>query len=349
MKHHERELFIYTLRTGKVFIQCEDLELVVIPATFEQNIRSLQIYNKAYEQAYAEEIMTESETLLWMKEKDLWNDEDDEKIKGLEKDIERLKVEIYNARNNDNLKERIRLYIRAGEKQLQEKVDEKTQYFSNTCEGIAATEKTFYIIKNTTYLNRELYNFEKISLPQVLSEWQNSILSEKQYRELARTEPWKSIWTIKNKVNTSLFENPSNTDLTYNQKNLVIWSQMYDNIQESLDCPTNDVINDDDMLDGWFIIQGKKRDKERAEKEFEDGVKSDKIKNASEVFVMANGSKDKDRIDGMNNVHGQTIKNQRMALIKRKGSVEQHQFMDEKLRVQTQATQMYKDHVKGGR
>ena len=349
MKHHERELFIYTLRTGKTFIEYDDLELVIVPPTFEQNIRALKVYNKAYDQAYSEEIMTEDETLLWMMEKGLWSQEDEEKIKGLEKDIEKLKVEIYNARNNDNLKERIRLYIRAGEKQLQEKIGEKTQYFTNTCEGIASTEKTFYIIRNTTYLNKELFNFEKISLSHILMEWQNSILRESQYRELARTEPWKSMWTVRDKVHTPLFENPPNTDLTYNQKNIVIWSQMYDNIQESLDCPINDVIQDDDMLDGWFIIQGKKREKERAEKEFEDGVKSDKIKNASEVFMMANSNKDKDRIDGMNNVHGQTIKNQRMSLIKRKGSVGQHEFMDEKLKMQTQATQMYKDHVKGGR
>lgn len=349
MKHHERELFIYTLRTGKIYIEYDDLELIIVPSTFEQNFRASKIYQKAYNQAYSEEIMTEDETLTWMVERGLWSYEDDEKVKGLEKDLERLKVEIYNARNNDQLKERIRLYIRAGEKQLMDKLNEKNQYFTNTCEGIASTEKTEYIIRNTTYLNKELYNFDKASMPYILMEWQNSILTEKQCRELARTEPWKSLWVIRDCAKLQLFDNPPNTELTFNQKNVVIWSQMYDNIQESLDCPTNDVINDDDMLDGWFIVQSKKRDKEKAEKEFEEGVKSDKIKNASEIFMVANDAKDKDRIEGMNNVHGQTIKRQRSSLIKQKGSVGQHEFMDEKLRLQTQATQMYKGHFKGGR
>lgn len=349
MKHHERELFIYTIRTGKTYIEYNDLELIIVPPTFEQSLRASRLYQKAHDQAYADDIMTEDETLEWMIEKDLWTYEDDEKIKGLEKDIERLKVEIYNARNNDQLKERIRLYIRAGEKQLQEKMQEKNQYFNNTCEGIASIEKTSYLIKSTTYLNKELYNFDDVSMSYVLMEWQNSLISEKQCRELARTEPWKSLWTIKDSAKVELFENPKDTDLTYNQKNLVIWSQMYDGVQESLDCPTNDVIEDDDMLDGWFIIQGKKRDKERAEKEFENNVKSDKIKNASEVYVVANNKKDKDRIDGMNSVHGQAIKNQRMSLIKRKGSVGQHEFADEQLRLQTQSTDMYKGRFKGGR
>jgi hypothetical protein len=348
MKHHERELFIYTIRTGNTYIEYNDLELVIVPPTFEQNVRACKLYEKTYEQAYIEDIMTEDETLCWMEERELWTNEDEQKVKGLEKDLERLKIEIYNARNNDQLKERIRLYIRAGEKQLQEKLQEKNQYFTNTCEGIASTEKTSYIIKNTTFLNKELYNFDELSMSHILMEWQSSFLSEKQCRELARTEPWKSLWTVRESSNIQLFENPRNTDLTYNQKNILIWSQMYDNIQESLDCPTNDVINDDDMLDGWFIIQGKKRDKERAEKEFENNVKSDKIKNASEVYMVANSNKDKDRIDSMNNVHGQTIKKQRMSLIKQKGSVGQQEFFDEKLRIQSQATNMFKGHVKGG-
>jgi len=349
MKHHERELFISTIRTGKLYIEYDDLELIVIPPTFEQNLRSLKIFQKAYEQAYNDEIMTEDETLTWMIEKNLWSNEDEEKIKGLQKDIERLKVEIYNARNNDQLKERIRLYIRAGEKQLNDKLSEKNQYFTNTCEGIASTEKTEYLMRKTTYLNKELYSFDDISMSYVLMEWQNSILTENQCRELARNEPWKSLWVIKNNTKIQLFENPPNTELTFNQKNLLIWSQMYDNIQESLDCPANDVIDDDDMLDGWFIVQSKKRDKEKSEREFENSVKSEKIKNASEIFVMANSKKDKDRIEGMNNVHGTNIKRQRSELIKQKSTVGQEEFMDEKLRIQSQSTQMYKGHFKGGR
>ena len=46
-----------------------------------------------------------------------------------------------------------------------------------------------------------------------------------------------------------MFLNATEGELTYNQKNLMIWSQMYDNIQETLDCPSKEVIEDDDILD----------------------------------------------------------------------------------------------------
>ena len=41
-----------------------------------------------------------------------------------------------------------------------------------------------------------------------------------------------------------------------------------------MDCPTDDVIKDDDLLDGWFVIQAKKREKDRLEKEFEEKNKN---------------------------------------------------------------------------
>ena len=65
--------------------------------------------------------------------------------------------------------------------------------------------------------------------------------------------------------------------------------------------------------------------------------------------MVANSKKDKDRVESMNNVHGSNIKRQRDALIKQRGSVEQQQFLDEKLRIQSEATNMYKGTVKGGR
>jgi hypothetical protein len=348
MKQHEREFFISLIRIGKVYIQYRDLELVIIPQTIEQSFRSCQVYDKSYEQCYYDGLMTQDETEEWMAERGLWNYEDEEKLKGLQKDIEKLKVEIFNARNNDQLKERIRLYIRAGEKQLQEQSDKKFKYFNNTCEGIASLEKSSYVIKNTTYLNEKLYDFDDVSLSYVIKEYHDSILNEKQLRELARTEPWKSLWVTKDKSGIELFLNEKNQELTYNQKNIIIWSQLYDNIHESLDCPSQDVIDDDDMLDGWFIIQNKKRDKDRAEKEFEENVKSDKIKNASEVFIATGNKRDIDRVNSMNSIHGQNIKQQRFNMLKQKGTVEQHQFQDEKLKIQTQATNMYKGKFKGG-
>lgn len=349
MKQHEREFFICRIRSGKVKIKHEDLTLYILPPTFDIIMESCEVYNEAYEKSYIDGIMDEEENLDFMFEHGLWSYEDEEKLNGLQKDIEKLKIEIYNARKNDKLAKTIRSYLRAGEKQLNEINNKKHQYFSNTCEGIATSEKTSYIIKHTTYKNNKLYDFADLSLSYVMDEYHQSFLTESQCRELARSEPWKSLWIIKDKAGVKLFNNSPDADLTYNQKNLIIWSQMYDNVQESLDCPSKDVIDDDDMLDGWFIIQSKKREKEAAEKEFEEGTKSSKIKNASEVFVMAPNKNKVETINNMNNFHAQMVKKQRFDLLKNKGEVQQHEFADEKLNMQTMINSQYKQTFKGGR
>ena len=348
MKQHEREFFICRIRSGKLNIKINEQYICIIPPTFDIIMESCEIYNESYEKAYIDGIMDEDENLNFMIEHDLWSFEEEEKIKNIQKDIEKLKMEIYNSRKNEKLIQNIRAYLRAGEKQLFELQGKKNQYHPNTCEGIALADKSAFILKNTTYIDNKLYNFDEFSLSYVMDEYQKSFLSESQCRELARNEPWKSLWIIKDKANIKLFNNPPDTDLTYNQKNIVIWSQMYDNVQESLECPSKEVIEDDDMLDGWFITQSKKRDQENAQKEFENNTKSDKIKNASEVFMMASNKREIDTIESMNTTHNQVVKKQRFNLLKNKTQVEQNEFMDEKLSLQTQINSQFKKNVTGG-
>ena len=343
MNHHEREFFICKIRSGKTYLPNN---LIVYPFTIDLNIQSCIIYNDAFDQAFDDEIMTEKETESWMLERGVWSEEKDEKVKGLQKDIEKLKVEIYKARNNIELAEKIRKYIRAGEIQLNDELQVKNSYNQNTCEGIAYTEKLEYLIENSTYKNNELYDFEDVGINEALFHWHKSFLTEKESRELARTEPWKSLWNIYEKSGTKLFLNKDDEDITYNQRTLTMWSQMYDNIQESMDCPTKEVISDDDMLDGWFILQGEKREQEKSENEFDNDTHQ-KIKNSDEVFVMAKNERDINKVENMNSLDSKMVKKQRAAVIKEKGSVGQHHFKDEIMKQKNAQVEQYKGKFGG--
>lgn len=347
MKQHEREFFVSLIRSGNVYISGK-VRLTIKPTTIEQSFESCEIYNESYQQAYIDGIMSEDEMIDWMMEKDLWSPHDDKKIESLKKDIERLKVEIYNARNDKSLRERIRLYIRAAEKQIGIISFKKHSYMQNTREGIATSDKISWIIKNTTFYKNKLYKFDQLSLSYVIDEWQSSFLPDSTCRELARNEPWKSLWTIRDNINSRLFTNNGRYELTHNQKNLIIWSQMYDNIQESLECPSKDVIEDDDMLDGWFIIQNKKREKESAEKEVDSLVKNEKIKNSSEVFVVAKDKEHISKINLANDTNSSIIKQQRFAYLNKVGQTEDHNLPDQRLQIAAQQTNMMRGKFKGG-
>ena len=349
MKQHEREFFIAMIRTGNTFVKTDNCSLVIKPLTVDQAYEAADIYKQAYQQAYIDGMMSEEEINEWMHENGLWTEEDEEKSNKFKKDLERLKIEIYNTKSNDTLREHIRLYIRAGESQFANHLSKKHMYHQNTAEGYAATEKVAWSIKNATYVNNELYDFSDHTLAYIIEEWQASFLNDNQIRELARNEPWKSLWIVKDNTNIKLFNNAHDSELTYNQKNLIIWSQMYDNIHESLDCPSKEVIDDDDVLDGWFIIQAKKREQEKAEQEINDSTGNEKIKNASEVFVMAGSKKEAEKVNNVNSFHSQMVKKQREAMIKERGTVQDQEFIDQKQKIQMEQNNLFIGNVKGGR
>ena len=100
MKQHEREFFIALIRSSKVFVTHKDINLIVKPLTFDQSVQACEIYNTVYEQGYIDGMMDEDDLMTWMRHNDLWTDEDDKKIEVFKKDLEKLKIEIYNERNN---------------------------------------------------------------------------------------------------------------------------------------------------------------------------------------------------------------------------------------------------------
>ena len=345
MKHYERELFVSRVRSGVYFVKHEGVKLKIVTPTIEEELEMAEGYNQAYEDAVAEDFMTEDQTLEWMKSRGLWSDEDEEKIEALKRDLEKLKVGIYENRNKDSNREQIRKYIRAAEKQLSEQVDKKHSFTSNTCEGVAMLEKSFDFIKICTYYGGEKYDFKRLSVEFVLHLFHDKILSEKQTREIARNDPWRSIWMLKDSNSYKLFANEGR-ELSVDQKNLLVWSRMYDNIQESMDCPDDDVIEDDDLLDGWFIVQRKKREAEKAEADFDNSTNNSKIKGSQEIFMVPSSKKEAEKIEALNDINAKMIKKQRIAMTKEKGKVGASEFNDAQLDLRMKSNQMFKDNFR---
>ena len=241
---------MHTIRSGNVYLKFGDLKLCIKPMTYLQCIEALEVYNDSYDKSLIDGLMTEEESEAMLKSTGIWTEEEDVKVEGIKKDMEKLKLEIYHNRNKPEVRERIRKYIRLAENALFETIALKNSYFANTCEGTAALDKNVWTIKNTTFSDNTLYDFEDLQVEHVITKWRESFLDENIIRELARNDPWSTIWRMKDKVNIKLFYNDEEREITENQKSLVMWSQLYDNIQESMEPPSQKVIEDDDVLDG---------------------------------------------------------------------------------------------------
>ena len=342
MDFQKRELFLLKIRFGKIKISKLNCELY--PPTIEDKLESCEIYDQAYFNALNEEMMTEHQMIEWMIEHNLWSHHEEKDLEGLRKNIEDIKVEVYKLNKEKNKANQLKRYLRSVEKKLNDQINKKNLYYYNTCESIANLEKLRYIIKRNCLRNDRVCDLDDDELDYALDCFRESILQEDIIRELARTEPWRSLWFIKGNNKQNLFVDLGR-DITINQQNLVLWSQTYDNIHESMDCPSEDVINDDDMLDGWLISESRKRKQEKVEQDMNKKM-NDKIKNSSEVYLMASNIDEAKDIDNINSYHSKMLKKQRQAVINKNGLVTQDKFQDEILDQQAKQTQQFLQTVR---
>ena len=342
MEFQKRELFLLKIRLGKINIP--KLNCYLYPPTIEDKLESCEVYDQSYIKALNEEMMTEHQMVDWMIEHNLWSHHEEKDLDGIKKNIDDVKVEIYKLNKEKSKANQLKRYLRSIEQKLNEQLNKKNLYYYNTCESIANLEKLRYLIKRNCLQNNRSLDLEDDEIDYALDCFRESILSESIIRELSRNEPWRSLWFMRNNIKQDLFF-ITDRDLTINQQNLLLWSQTYDNIHESLDCPSDDVIDDDDMLDGWLIFQARKRKQEKVEQDMNKKM-NDKIKNSSEVYLMASNIDEAKDIDNINSYHSKMLKKQRQAVINKNGLVTQDKFQDEILDQQAKQTQQFLQNVR---
>ncbi len=96
-----------------------------------------------------------------------------------------------------------------------------------------------------------------------------SLADEAAIRRVARSGFWRCKWmgSKKNRGVKTLF-NREMYDLTLDQFRLVYWSQIYDSAYESMDAPSDDVIDNDKLFDRWLEEQHQKRKAEHKKSAF---------------------------------------------------------------------------------
>lgn len=343
MNTYEREYFVSRLRSGIYLIDLNGIQITVLSPTIEDEYYSNEVFVKSYDQSLMDNIFTEDEMWEWMKSRDLWSDEKEDKIEGIQKDIDKLKVGIYESRMNQAMVDQARRYIRAGETAKAKLVAEKYDLFSKTCEGLASQERSLALFERSCFVKKEPLDCNNIDVSALFYEYNKMLLNETQLRDLARNDPWRLCWLMKD--HKSLFSNAEDRELSPDQKGILIWSNMYDNIQESTECPTEDVIKDDDMLDGWFIIQRQNQEAEKTKIEMEKRTNS-KIANSDEILVMAGSNREASSIHGMNSVHADIVRKQRLATARQKGTAVDMDFQDKRIEIMNQHHENFKEQRK---
>jgi hypothetical protein len=228
--------------------------------------------------------------------------------------------------------------------QLNKIMDYKNDLFSHTLEGYASSIKNEYILCNTLFKNNMRVFPKQVSSDQASYVYFNDLVTEvnKQniaidsYKELARSSMWRSYWNC----NKEKVFNKAVCDWTDDQRTTVSVTRMYDNIYDHPECPSDHVIEDDDMLDGWMIHQREKNQK--AKKQAQIDEMNPKLKNAQEVFLIPQSKEEIEDIIGLNSPDSLRRMKEKMNYVQQMGSVDDGNLPDVRMNLMNQASQARK-------
>ena len=284
---------------GRLRCSLGDPALYIYEPTAEIIEESFDVYDQSYKEAYFRGVYLKKELVPILVENGLWTPFDDREADKIEKQIEDHKVKafefFYKTRDLANIK----MVLRILEKDLLKCKSKKHTLDHISCEGVASFARSIWIISKTVYnIDKTSYDWSRHSISSLMDYYNSNQISSDQFRLVARSEPWRSMWNIGKKQGNA-FGKPA-CELSKDQISLSSYSSMYDNVYENSDAPDEKVIEDDDCLDGWFIHQRREYDKQKKKRQAEDLIKNPKIANSQEVFLMAKDQEEANKIFDIN-------------------------------------------------
>jgi hypothetical protein len=282
-----------------------------------------EIYaQEEYEKNKYNDWISEEEKSFILNNIGLWNINSEKELKNIETKIEDLKIELYNSfldpKKTKNIKKSISNHRNICGIYLYNKhyLDQLTHKgYINTVKNQYLLSQSLYDMQNNLVF-KNFDNTDYYHMNNLCSVINNSQIQISSFRLVARSDEWKNYWSA-NKEN--IFGRPT-TEWTDEQKTLVIFTKMYDSALEHPECPPKGVIEDDDMFDGWLLIQQRKSEKEKEKNRAEKLLEGKKIGNAKEVFLMAKSKEEAQNIYSLNDQTSSHIIKERNNIILKSGS-----------------------------
>ena len=125
------------------------------------------------------------------------------------------------------------------------------------------------------------------------------------------------------------------------QLSIIGWSTYYEGVYQSMDRPSEDIIDDDIAIDGWSISQQRKR-KEEDKKRQAEKMLPEKMSNAGEVFIPVRNRKEAEDVMNLNDGAGKAKIRSLKKDLQTQGSLSDSKLTSTRQQIQMQAAEMSK-------
>ena len=310
-------LYLSRILSGQyVFIHNQITYKLIYPDISIKYAADIYAQNE-YEKNKFNDWIYEDDILNFLISIDIWSHDGDKKLEDLENQIENSKVELYNNFLNPTRIKSIKRNLLSIKNAHNKLYDLRHSLDHITPAGFSQTAKNQFILINSLYYNDNTKVFEDFNsvdyelLNSLSININQNMIDMSTFRQLARNEIWKNYWSANN---SNIFGKPT-INWTDEQKTLVVISKMYDSAYEHPECPPDSIIEDDDMFDGWMIIQRREHEKNKDKNRNEKMLKDKNLGDAREVFLMANSKEEAQNIYGLNNPNARNTIKERNKII----------------------------------
>ena len=338
--------------SGKIYLNIDGKLYSISNPNKDQKALAEMVYLETLNDSRFSDLITREQADQRLAERGIWLPHNNEELEKLNDYLESQKIELYENLYNDRKKRQLRSKIKSIKNGINKSIIKKFSLDHMTLEAHAENCRSDFLkaicIRSAT--NEQIYSYnnweinDNYILQRFLSFIERNVLSAEDYRDICRTEPFRSSWSISK---TSCF-GVCPSEFSNDQKNLIMYSRMYDNVYENPERPSDEVIEDDDMLDGWFAKLRRDAEQERKQREVDailnkKGVGKD---GKGEMFVVSNSAEEANKIRGLNNINQRMKMRQREAVVQQKGSVEEQNLPDVKLELRSEAMKQMADRFK---
>lgn len=348
-KKQNEDLYIYRIISGITPIRISGKRFLVYPSSSLDKLRAEEIYYDTLEEMTYKELMSFDDIIKMMKEKGLWSDTEEKELNNIPKILDECKVGLFNsffrAKQRENYRKRIKLI----KDRFVELINKRNALFHISSDYIASLSRSQYLIGvslrdsagNRVFVDDSFMEVSSHIIDLSLSAFREQQLDSEFIRKLSRSELWHSIWNA-SKCDNSLFGVPA-INYTEDQRNIIMWSKLYDSISENPEAPSSEYYSDDDFIDGWLIVQNDKYKQEKSKSHGDNIFDKHKNKNGrQELFIPIDNDEDFKRVEAMNDTEARMIKKQRMQLLSQKGRVSEEKMIDSQLEMRQIARQQMK-------
>jgi hypothetical protein len=340
MDYQEKQRLIDLISWGKLPTVQQDIQFVLDIPTSEIKAMSTVIYDQGLDYARMNNLLTEEECLSF----GAWSEDDETDLLTLQKDLDTVKRGLLKCALNNMQLIKAKGILKNINKKYYEKSLQKQGLLHSSDKSYATMQQQRYIISQITRLtNGKLFwstqeafdSFDNIGLINRLCEFYflESVVDDDKIRLLARTEPWRSRWIY--------FKNGGNLfgkDVSRNQERLIFWSHAYDTVFDAYERPAKKVIEDDDLLDSWFMEQSDKVEKNSTKREIDKLTPKKQPKGRQELFIPTDKEGAKE-VHGLNTPQAKATIKMRQRVLKDDTEVEDQNFPDSQSEMRQKATQ----------